>query len=146
VGRFTKSFEFEAPPEKVWAFLSDMEKMNEISKGYTEFKQTSKGPVGVGTTYHWISSAGGPRAETDMEITEFEKNKKLTMRTIRSKFKMQQTATLEPTAKGTKLTYIMDYNMPYSIFGRIVDKLSVQKTLDKNLEKMASDMKKALEA
>jgi carbon monoxide dehydrogenase subunit G len=81
-----------------------------------------------------------------MEITEFEKNKKMTMRTIgASKFKMQQIVTLEPTAKGTKLTYIADYEVPYSILGKIIDWLKVQKDTEKSIEKQARDMKKALE-
>jgi carbon monoxide dehydrogenase subunit G len=144
--KITKSFEFEAPPEKVWAFMSDLEKINELGKGFVEFKQTSKRPMGVGTTMHWISKAGGSQVESDMEITEFEKNKKLTMRTMgASKFKMQQTATLEPTANGTKVTYIADYTMPYSILGKIVDKLRVRKETEKSLEKQASELKKALE-
>jgi carbon monoxide dehydrogenase subunit G len=147
VTKLTKSIEIEAPPEKVFAFIIDMEKMNEINKGFTEFEYTSKGPVGVGSTAHYVSKAGGTQAEFDMEITEFEKNKKVSMRTIgASKLKMQQSVTLEPTAKGTKATYIADYTMPYSILGKIVDKLKVQRDVEKSIEKNQMNVKKALES
>jgi uncharacterized membrane protein len=146
VTKVTKSIEIEAPPEKVFAFINDEKKMNELSKGMAEGEYTSKGPVGVGSTLHYVGKAGGSQAEWDMEITEFEKNKKVAMRTIgASKFKMTGSHTLEPTARGTKLTNTMDYELPYSILGKIVDKLKVHKDIEKQVEKQLRDMKKALE-
>ena len=145
--KVTKSIEIEASPEKVFAFINDMEKMNELSKGFSEGEYTSKGPVGVGTTLHYVGKAGGSQAEFDMEITEFEKNKKISMRTIgASKFKMHGSHTLEPTAKGTKLTNTADYELPYSILGKLIDKLKVSKDIEKRMEKELRDMKKALES
>jgi carbon monoxide dehydrogenase subunit G len=147
VTKLTKSIEIEASPEKVFAFLSDLEKLNEITKGFQEIEKTSKGPVGVGTTGHIVGKAGGSQFELDMEITEFEKNKKISMRTMgASKLKAQMTDTLEPTAKGTKLTRTSDYQLPYSILGKMIDKLKVSKDMEKSLEKVLSETKKALEA
>lgn len=147
MAKLTKSIEIEASPEKVFAFINDMEKTNEISKGFSEGEYTSKGPIGVGTTLHVVGRAGGQQVEFDMEITEFVKNKKVAMRTIgASKFKMQGSQTLEPTAKGTKLTNTMNYELPYSILGKIVDKLKVSKDLEKSMEKDLKNIKKALEA
>jgi len=146
VTKVTKSIEIEASPEKVFAFINDQEKMNELSKGFSEAEYTSKGPVGVGTTMHYVGKAGGSQAEWDMVITEFVKNKKVSMHTIgASKFKFQGSHILEPTAKGTKLTNSADYELPYSILGKIVNKLRVQKDIEKQMEKELMDLKKALE-
>ena len=54
--------------------------------------------------------------------------------------------TLEPTAKGTKLTSTMDYELPYSILGKLVDKLRVSRDVEKTMERTLRDTKKALEA
>ena len=141
--KLSKSIEIEAPPEKVFALILDVEKMNEITKGFAEFEITSKGPFGVGTTMHYVGKAGGSQAEWDLEVTEFEKNKKISAHTVgKSKFKMETSYILEPTAKGTS----DDYKLPYSILGKIVDKLRVSKDIEKSSEKQLSDMKKALEA
>jgi carbon monoxide dehydrogenase subunit G len=146
VTKLTKSIEIEASPEKVFAFLTDIDKLNEIAKGDVEFKRTSKGPWGVGTTMHWISKQSGSPVEADMEVTEFEKNKKATISTVgASKLKLKQTCAVEPTANGTKLTYIAEYTMPYSILGKIIDKLKVQKDIEKSIERQLMDGKKALE-
>jgi uncharacterized membrane protein len=147
LGKVTKSIEIEASPEKVFAFILDSKKLNEISKGNLEMEPTSKEPVGVGSTSHWVATAGGNQQEWDMEVTEFVKNKKFVARTIgASKFKSTMLFTLEPTAKGAKLTYSMDYELPYSVLGKLVDKLKVGKEMEKNIGAMLEKAKKALEA
>jgi len=147
LGKLAKSIEIEASPEKVFAFFIDSEKMNEISKGSTEMEPTSKGPVGVGSTSHWVATAGGNQQEWDMEVTEFVKNKKMVTRTIgASKFKAGISFTLEPTAKGTKVTYSMDYELPYSVLGKLIDKLKVGKDIEKNIGAVMEKAKKSLEA
>lgn len=146
MGKVTKSFEIEASPEKVFAFILDSKKLNEIGKGNLEMEPTSKEPVGVGSTSHWVATAGGNQQEWDMEVTEFVKNKKAVARTIgASKFKSTISYAVEPTAKGTKLTYSMDYELPYSVLGKLVDKLKVGKDMEKNIGAMMENLKRALE-
>ena len=147
MGKLTKSIEIEASPEKVFAFILDSEKMNEINKGFTEIEYTSKGPVGVGTTSHHIAKVGGQEREWDMEVTEFVKNKKWSSHTIgASKTKMVNSWTFEPTAKGTKLTFSLDYEVPYSVLGKVIDKLKIGKDIERSMGKVLANVKKALEA
>ena len=147
MGKLTKSIEIEASPEKVFAFCMDMEKMNKVGAGFMEGEYTSKGPVGVGTTSHHIAKVGGQEREWDMEITEFVKNKKMSDHTIgASKVKMGGSWTFEPTGKGTKLAFSVDYELPYSVLGKVIDKLKVSKDMDKVMGKMMQNVKKALEA
>jgi hypothetical protein len=40
----------------------------------------------------------------------------------------------------------MDYELPYSVLGKVIDKLKVRKDLDKVMGKMMEDIKKGLEA
>ena len=146
MGKLSKSIEIEASPEKVFAFMLDMEKVNEITKGFAEGKITSKGPIGVGTTMHYVGRAGGTQVEWNMEVTEFEKNKKMCGHTVGAgKFKMESSWIFEPTAKGTKLTFSYDYELPYSVLGKIVDKLRVSKDMEKSTEKQLEGIKKTLE-
>jgi carbon monoxide dehydrogenase subunit G len=145
--KLTKSIEIEASPEEVFAFLLDKEKMNEAGKGFSQFEYTSKGPVGVGTTKHYVTGSEGSTMEFDSEVIEFVKNKKMVSHTIgASKFKGTDSFTLEPTAKGTKLTYSMDYELPYSVLGKLINKVSVQKKMEKGISDALEGGKKALEA
>ena len=144
--KITKSIEIEAAPEKVFAFLLDREKMNEASKGFSEFEYTSKGPVGEGTTMHYVTGSGGSTMEFDSEVIEFVRNEKFVSHTIgASKFKGTASFTLEPTTKGTKLTYSMDYEMPYSVLGKLIDKLRFRKAMEKSFEVGLKNLKNMME-
>jgi hypothetical protein len=146
LGKVTKSIEIEASPEKVFTWLLDINNMNDASKGMIEYKSTSTGPLALGSTMHFVGIAGGQTQETDMEVTEFVKDKKLAFRSVGgSKTKMALSLELEPAAKVTKLTSASEYEVPYSIVGKLVDKLKIQKDIEKNTAKILEYIKKAIE-
>jgi carbon monoxide dehydrogenase subunit G len=147
VTKLTNTIEIEASPEKIWNWAMDQKNMNEASKGFSESTWTSTAPYGVGSVSHFISRAGGTTTETDLEVTEFVVNKKFAQRSIgASKTKMAFSYTLEPAAKGTKVALDIDYEVPYSILGKLIDKLKVQKDVEKGNSKLLENMKKAIEA
>jgi hypothetical protein len=43
------------------------------------------------------------------------------------------------------LTHGADYELPYSILGKVLDKLWLRRNLEKSMEKQPREMKKALE-
>ena len=53
--------------------------------------------------------------------------------------------TLEPIAKGTKVTYLMDYEMPYSVLGKLIDKLRFRKAMEKSFEVGLKKLKSMME-
>ena len=145
--KVTNTIEIEASPEKVFAWMSDIKNANDSMKGFTELEQTSTGPLALGSTVHVVGKAGGQTVEVDMKATEFVENKKIVWSTVgASKTKMTSTWTYEPTAKGTKVTYSQEYEVPYSILGKLVDKLKVHKDIEENNSKQLEYIKKALEA
>jgi carbon monoxide dehydrogenase subunit G len=146
LAKLTNSIEIEASPEKVFAFVIS-EKMNDVWKDSIEAKWKSEGPVGVGSIGHFKGNPNFIKGEWDMEVIEFEKNKKMTMLSIgKSPMNATTSVILEPTSKGTKLTYVQDYKVPYSVLGKLVDKVKVSKDMDKNAKKMNANLKKTLEA
>ncbi len=146
MGKINRSIEIEASPEEVFNFQNDVDKMNEANKGFIESKMTSEGPVGVGSTTHVVGTASGQHVEMDVEVTEFVKNKRKAERTTgNSKYRSDTLITLEPTDKGTKFTYSIDYKLPYSVLGIIADKLSFHKDLDKGIERSMENVKKCVE-
>src|SRR4030067_987644 len=84
------------------------------------------------------------KGEWEEEVTEFVENKKMVMRTVEgSKLKMGVTGLLEPTAKGTKVTYIEENEGPYSVLGKLVDKLKYSKETEKFMEELLGNLKRA---
>ena len=144
MGKLTKSIEIAASPEAVFNFINDLEKMNKAHAGFTEAQYTSKGPVGVGTTARFIGSHGGTHTEWNMEITEFEPNKRITWNSTGPN-KLINIFTIEPASNGAKLTHSGAYEVPYSVLGKLVDKLKVSKDVDKEVTLELENVKKALE-
>ncbi|XHH08668.1 MAG: SRPBCC family protein [Candidatus Bathyarchaeia archaeon] len=144
MGILSKSVEIERSPEEVFVFVNDFDKMNSVHSGYTEAHYTSAGPIGVGSTAHFRGTHGGSNMEWDMRLTDFEENKKVRWHTEKPS-KMTNTLLLEPTSKGTMLTHIVEYELPYSYLGRIIDKFKVKKDVEKEMASWLENAKSAIE-
>ena len=145
--KLTVSREIQASPEQVFAFVIS-ERMNEVWGEWMKGKWDSEGPVGVGTKGHFdtkgtLASFG----RLNGEVVEFEENKKMTMHTKDAKGKMDTTDSLifEPTGTGTKATYITDYKVPYSVFGKLMDKVKISRDMENMHVKMLENLKNVLE-
>ena len=145
--RIEKSIEIKAPPEKVWEMLAldrCPEWMDDLkSSEYITEVHTPEDRYKVGTSAHWKKVK---KEEHDMEIMESLENEKIVFRTspIQGVI-MTGTFTLKPTEAGTEMAYIVDYEMPWSIFGKILDKLLVRRTLEKDIEGESKKLKSILE-
>ena len=84
---------------------------------------TSEEKETIGATAHWIGEAGGVKSEWDTETTEWEPYSRGAWRSTGGTFTGIGSMTLTPIDSGTKTTFVMDYDLPYSILGRIIDKL-----------------------
>jgi hypothetical protein len=149
LGKVTSSIEIEASPEKVFDFVIS-DKMNDVWREIAEEKWTSERPIGLGSTAHYVGVHKYNKGEEwNGEVTEFVKNKNLTMHlTGANKHSRDETHfyMFEPTVKGTKFTMSMEYKLPYSILGRLLGALGVNRMIEGWLDKMAMNLKKALEA
>jgi carbon monoxide dehydrogenase subunit G len=144
----TATVEILATPEEVFAFLMS-EKMNDIWKEWTTIKWTSDGPIAVGSTAHVVGVGRNKGGEWDIRVTELVKNQRMTMRAVgtsRRALNSTNSFTLEPTTKGTKATYSIDYEMKYSVLGKLFEALVARRELEKADYKMLENLKKALEA
>jgi hypothetical protein len=149
LGKVTGSIEIGASPEKVFDFVIS-EKMNDLMKEFVEGKWTSAGPIGLGSTAHYVGMHKRNKGEEwNAVVTEFVKNKNLTMHlTGANKRSHDQTNyyTFEPTVKGTKMTLTLDYEMPYSVLGKLIDALLVKNLVEKGNNEVMENLKKAIEA
>jgi len=79
--------------------------------------------------------------EAGFEVTESLKNEKITYLHESS----PMTYILKPTDEGTRLTYVVEYEMPWGIFGKFLEKLFKgigERDVEKGLEKLKSILEK----
>ncbi|AYJ51157.1 SRPBCC family protein [Rhodococcus sp. P1Y] len=92
------SIDVAAPPEKVWAVVSDLKRMGEWSPQCRKMKVFG-GDVRKGTTTLNINRKGFLVWPTTAKVIEFAPNKSIAFRIVENK--MIWSYTLTPTASGT---------------------------------------------
>src|SRR5512137_184864 len=71
-----------APPEKVWPYLVEPEKVLLWSSTYKKYEYTGDQHSGVSTRYYLEEKAGGPLMKINFESIAWEDNKALTLRMV----------------------------------------------------------------
>ncbi len=99
------------PIEEVFAYIANPENASQWQGAVVEAKQTSEGPVGVGTTGQSTSHFLGRRAESTWEVTEYELNRKASLKTTSGPVSYENFATLEAVDEGTKATLAAEYEV-----------------------------------
>jgi len=150
--RVEKSIVIRAPPERVWKMLA-LDRLLEWEEGckknvksmeFTSEVSTLEDKYRVGASVRMIGKGEG---EMGFKITESLENEKITYRSEGGKFTkyMMWTYIFEPVEKGAKLTCVLDYELPWGIFGKILGKLLAQRMDEKDLEKSFGNLKSILE-
>jgi len=156
LGRIEKSIEIKASAEKVWEMLA-FDRFLEWQVGYSALKsveytsevRTPKDKYRVGASAHGIPKKQGESIKFNFEITESLENEKLTHRirekTFRGTLTALATYTLEPGQPETKFTYVADYEMPWGILGKFLDKLFIHRIIRKEVGTELENLKGILE-
>ncbi len=96
------------PVEDVWAVISNVENNPKWSSAALEAKQTSPGPIGVGTTARFVGKFLGRRIESESVVTEFEPNRKYSFESKSGPFPIKGSNTVEQIEGGTRVTAAFD--------------------------------------
>jgi hypothetical protein len=116
--RVVESVVVEAPPEEVWAVISDLDTHTSWRPSVKEFRQVSEGPVGVGTRIREVLEWRGREIVIDDVVTAFEPARRLGIHGGWKAADFDMDLLLEPAANGTKVT--MDWPLhPKSLLLKI---------------------------
>ena len=100
------SLEIARPPADVFAYLAEPERMPEWQSSAVAARCASDGPLGVGSRIEETRSFLGRRVETTLEVTEYEPDRVLSLRTVRGPVRVEVRHMLEPSNGGTRLTFV----------------------------------------
>jgi len=70
--RFENSILINRPPEEVWAFMTDMFNAPRMRPGFLGWRQTSPGPLGVGSTMQGRAVILGMEARLNARFVEWD--------------------------------------------------------------------------
>ncbi len=103
MAKFDVSTTIKRPVQDVFAVISNVENNPKWSSAALESKQTSAGPIGVGTTARFVGKLLGRRIESESEVTEFEPNRKYSWQSKSGPFPIKGSVTLEQIEGGTRV-------------------------------------------
>jgi carbon monoxide dehydrogenase subunit G len=100
----TQSVTVNRPVAEVWDFISNFENTTRWSRGVLEARQTSHGPLGVGSTLQTVVKAFGRRRTADYLVTEYQPNHAFAFKVTSGPMSSRARYSLEPAGAGTRLT------------------------------------------
>lgn len=131
------------PAEEVFDYMTDFEKLSEWMSELVEAKQNSEGAVSVGSTISAVATPLGRRAESTLEVTEYEPNKKFTIKSTSGPVASKDEFTFETVTDGTEVTRVTEAEM--GGFFRMAEPLVVR-MLNRQFETNFANLKDLLEA
>ena len=111
-----KSIEIAAPPDKIWPFLIEPEKILKWCITFLKFEYTGEQRSGLGTTFYLEEKAGGPLMKLNFRITEWVENERVAFSMISGNFVKgyEQSWAVEATPSGSRFTFMEEVKLPYA--------------------------------
>ena len=144
MARFEKSAEIAAPVEKVRACIVRGTSTPEYMPMVTHFGFTRPVEYRPGDRFKIAMKVLGMAIEFESEVQEEVPNGKLAFSSL-SGMQNDTANLLEPTQAGCRLTFFSDYEVPGGILGRIVDRLAVQRAMEKGVAEGLENLKRRME-
>ena len=141
------SIDIEAPPDSVWPFMVEPEKILQWCITFEKFEYSSNQRSGVGAPFYLEERAGGRLMKLYFEITEWVENEKIAF--IMTSGEMlkgyEQRWTLETIPTGSRFIFMERIDLPYGIIGRIMG-LFARRGSQATVEDMLAKLKTLVEA
>ena len=140
-----RSIEIAAPPDKIWPFLVEPERIMKWFTLLQKFEYTGKQCSGVGTTFYYEEKSGMMLMKLHFKVTEWVENKRLAFVLTSGMLKKDdQIWELKATPAGSRFTMIEEVEMPWGVIGKMMDGM-VGKSVGKHMEEITGNLKTLVE-
>ena len=139
----------EAAPARIWPFLADASRWPEWMPG-AQSSQVTNGKSGLGRRQHLELSWGGHAAEIDLEITEWEPERRIgwvhlsdRVKGIEKQFArdIRTRVTLTPAANGAEIAFEGSWE-PVGFVGKMLGKTVVQSRANAMFDRAAENLER----
>ena len=145
--KIQRSIEIASPPEKIWPFLVQPEKILKWCITLQKFEYTGEQRSGVGTPFYSEEKAGGRLMKLNFVVTEWVQNKSVACRMTSGNFLKgyEERLTIEAAPSGSRFTYIEESKLPYGVIGKILG-LFARSSSEAHVKEMLAKLKSLAEA
>lgn len=143
--RVDNAIDIKAAREKIFEYVSDLESHPEWVKWAKQVEVTSPQPKGVGATDRMVMQVGPKKDEVEGLITDF-KDGQLYVRRLTKGMNLSEKMSLVPVSGGTKVAWIIEYEPPMGLLGKLVDFLFMSRLMDQLMKDSLTNLKERMEA
>lgn len=104
--RVEQSLEIARPPEEVFAFVTDPDRLGEWQTSIVEVRRERSGALRPGERFREVHAAPGRRMESTVVVVEHEPPRLFALHIVDGPLPFDGRWTFEPTATGTRLGFV----------------------------------------
>jgi len=141
------AIEITAPPQKIWPFLVEPDKILKWCITYQKFEYTGAQRAGAGSTFYLEEKAGGPLMKLNFAVTEWLENQRLACKMTSGNFLKgyEQQMTLQAIPSGSRFSFAEEIKMPYGVIGAMMG-FFAKSSSQSHLKEMMAKLKSLAEA
>ncbi|UCD72287.1 MAG: SRPBCC family protein [Syntrophobacterales bacterium] len=145
MARIEAKIEIEAPVEKVFDYVANVAETHvQFFRFVQKVEPTSTLKRGLDSTFRYEAKSGGIKNWFENKVTNYVENERMEW-TSMAGMKNEGRWAFVPTEKGTEVTFLMDYELPASYLGKVLDKLFVERENRKDINESLQRLKAILE-
>jgi len=142
--RIIKEMEINVPLDRLFNFVADYTNATKYIEHLVRFEPTTEIKRGKGARFDMIGKIFGIPFEFQLEVVDFVENRGWRLKPI-SGAQIEIQWLFRSTEKGTRVTYLTKYRVPFGLMGTIIDGLIVRRVARKGVEKTLQKLKDLLE-
>jgi carbon monoxide dehydrogenase subunit G len=142
----SNGIQIDAPPEKVWAVLSDLSTVQDYSPGVSKAYYTSEERNGIGASRH--CDLQGPSGWVEERVAEWDEGRTMTIEIYDSNGPLKEAFgrfDLTPDGHGTIVAFTFTYEMKFGPLGVLMDAFFARPRFDEAVQSTALGLKHHIE-
>jgi len=140
-----QSIDIQAPVEAVYDMIANQpERMADWWPPIELQERVTPPPTDLGSVSRYVYNMMGVKIRGEHEVLEMIPNEHLRVKTtsgIDSQFDFH----FEPSGNGTNLTIRVDYTLPGSVIGQLLNKIAIERKNEQDLEEGLHNLKQIVE-
>jgi uncharacterized membrane protein len=141
--KYEKSVFINRPQQEVFDFVTDLSNDPKWQSRIESVERVSEGPIGVGSTWRYVSKILGRKNETDIQMTSYEPPHQSSVKAVSGPIPFENTHKYQAQDGGTLLTFTGQAEI--GGFFKMAEGLA-GKQIEKQIEADAAQLKKLMEA
>lgn len=140
---FTRDKVVSCAPERVFAVLSDLDRLPELSDMTVAVHNAPGRALQAGDRFEQVVKVLGVEIDSEWEVTEVEPARRIRVEgRSKSNGRASLTETLAPEGEGCRVTLEVDYDPPLGLLGDIADKAVFESRHEEEAESILEQLER----